>query len=102
MLEKKTLLVEIFKRERGSLNTSGNVVCPLPLFSIIPVWEHSSILENEFVLDILDIPFSLISEFPMDLVELCNKKWEECILNNLDNLCFEYEYQYRSLIDDLW
>lgn len=101
MLGKKTLLVEIFKRERGSLNTSGNVVCPLPLFSIEPAWEYSWSLENEFVLNILDIPFSLISEFPMDLVELCNKKWEECILNNLDNLCFEYEYQYKDLIDDL-
>ena len=31
---------------------------------------------------------------PLEIVELCNKKWDECVSKDLDSITFEYIQYY--------
>lgn len=89
-----TVLVEIFKPERGSFETGGYSVAELPLFSTKMKWMPPIFAETTYVLDFLvhqDCPLYRISE---PFMEICNKKWNECIENNLDFISFTYKYEY--------
>ena len=94
MLDEKKIIVEIFRPERGSCYTIGRSVLELPLFSTEVQWVHCSEARTDFVLDMRfeNYPISLIKFFSVGLMELCNKKWNECIENNLDRIVFEYKY----------
>ena len=99
MLKKKgILLIEIFKPERGSSKTMGATVVELPLFDRRVKLVNRDKAKTLYVMDAIMYGFfcPLLSLFPEDLVEMCNKKWDECIQNNLDFISFEYTYYFNE------
>lgn len=92
------LIIEIYKPERGGMQTLGWSVAELPLFSSEISWIYSKDARTDYVLDVAVINgiCPILRYLPLELIELCNKKWDECIRNKLDFISFKYEYDTKS------
>lgn len=91
-------LIEIYKPERGGMQTLGWSVAELPLFNSEILWIYPKDARTEYVLDVTLIKgiCPSLGYLPLELIELCNKKWDECIHNKLDFISFKYEYDSKS------
>ena len=93
-MSKTRILVEIFKPEIGSFKTNGVTVLELPIFSKEIKWVYREDSKTLYVLDYQCIQGFVRngSKFPLDFIELCNKKWDECICENNDFISFIYTF----------